>query len=145
MRVRDIMRTHVVTLNVESTLSVADDIMSMARIRHLPVLDHKGALVGIVTQRDLFRAALSSVLHVRDETQREWLRKIPLHDVMVRDLVTIGPDAGVVEAVERMVDGKLGSLPVVEKGKFTGLITETDCLRAFANMLKAGDFRSLLC
>lgn len=145
MRVRELMTDRVVTLLVTSTLDLATDIMHMARVRHLPVVDERGALLGIVSQRDLYRAAISSVLAVTGETQREWLVKVPVHEVMTRDVVTIGPDASVVDAIHRLMDGKFGCLPVVEGGTLVGLLSETDCLRCFRDLLVAGRFRDLLC
>jgi CBS domain-containing membrane protein len=138
------MRSHVVTLQVSSALDVATDIMTMARIRHLPVVDDSGALVGVVSQRDLFRAAISSVLSLGERTQREWLGKVPVHDVMTTEVVTVGPDDSITDAMQRLLEGKFGCLPVVEHGRIVGLLTETDCLRCFRDMLRAGSFTQLL-
>ena len=145
MKVRELMSERVVTLLMTSTLDLATDIMNMARIRHLPVVDESGRLVGMVSQRDLYRAGISSVLSLTGETQRDWLIKVPVHHVMTRDVVTIGPDASVLEATQRLLDGKFGCLPVVDGGKLVGLLSETDCLRCFRDMLTAGQFRDLLC
>ncbi len=59
MKVKDLMRTHVVTLHFMDMLGVAEDIMNMGRIRHLPVVDADNRVVGIVTQRDLYKASVS--------------------------------------------------------------------------------------
>ena len=144
MRVKDLMRSAVVTLHATSTLNVADDIMTMARIRHLPVVDDAGNLVGIVSQRDLFRAAISSVLSVKEGTQREWLGKVPVHAIMTREVVSVGPEETITRAMERLLEGKFGCLPVVEGRRLVGLLTESDCLRCFRDMLKAGKFRNML-
>ena len=145
MRVKELMSDRVVTLLMTSTLDLATDIMSMARIRHLPVVDERGGLVGIVSQRDLYRAGISSVLGLTGETQREWLIKIPVHEVMTREVVTVEPEASIVEAMHRLLEGQFGCLPVVENGRLVGLLSETDCLRCFRDMLTAGRFRDLLC
>ena len=144
MRVRDLMRSQVVTLQLDSSLDIATDIMSMARIRHLPVVDESGELVGMVSQRDLFRAAISSVLGMAAGAQREWLGKVPVGQVMTANVVTVGPDDPVTQAIQRLLDGKFGCLPVVEHGRLVGLLTETDCLRCFRDLLKAGNFKELL-
>ena len=132
MKVKDLMRTNVVTLHSSDTLSVAEDIMNMGRIRHLPVVDAKKHVVGIVTQRDLYKAAISSVLRFDRAKEHEWLGKVRVSDVMTKEVTLIGAETGVVEAVDKMVTAKFGCLPVVDgDGTLVGLLTETDCLRVF--------------
>jgi len=145
MKVKDLMRTHIVTLHFTDTLNVAEDIMSMGRIRHLPVLDGGNRVVGIVTQRDLYKASISSVLGFDRAREHEWLGKVKVQDIMTTTVTMIGAEAGVVEAVDKMVTEKIGCLPVVdEQGKLMGLLTETDCLRCFRDLLKMGTFRDVL-
>lgn len=145
MKVKDLMRTNVVSLRVGDTLGVAEDIMSMGRIRHLPVVDEENRLAGLVSQRDLFRASVSSVLGFDRAKEHEWMGKIRIRDIMTKQVVTIDSEAGVVDAVEKFVSDKFGCLPVTdEQGKLVGLLTETDCLRCFRDLLKMGKFKELL-
>ncbi|HXG18663.1 MAG TPA: CBS domain-containing protein [Methylomirabilota bacterium] len=145
MKVKDLMRTNVVSLRVGDTLGVADDIMSMGRIRHLPVVDDHNRVVGIVTQRDLYRASISSVLGFDRSKEHEWLGKVRVQDIMTRKVIMISPEAGVSDAVEKFVSEKIGCLPVAdEQGKLIGLLTETDCLRCFRDLLKMGTFKEVL-
>ena len=145
MKVKDLMRTHVVTLHFTDALSVAEDIMSMGRIRHLPVLDGSNTVVGIVTQRDLYKASISSVLGFNRTKEHEWLGKVKVQDIMTKTVTMIGPEAGIVDAVDKMVTEKIGCLPVVDpQGKLMGLLTETDCLRCFGDLLKMGTFKDTL-
>jgi CBS domain-containing protein len=144
MKVRNLMRIHVVTLGVSDTLDLAEDIMRMGRIRHLPVVEADNRLVGILSQRDLFKASLSSVLGFAQEKEHEWLGKVPVREVMTQEVVTTEPEVGVVEAVDKLIAGKFGCLPVVDNGRLVGLLTETDCLRCFRDLLKAGTFAELL-
>jgi acetoin utilization protein AcuB len=145
MKVKDLMHTHIVTLHSSDTLNIAEDIMSMGRIRHLPVLDGGNRVVGIVTQRDLYKASISSVLGIDRTREQEWLGKVKVRDVMTTTVTMIGAEAGVIEAVDKMVTEKIGCLPVVdEQGKLMGLLTETDCLRCFRDLLKAGTFKDVL-
>jgi acetoin utilization protein AcuB len=145
MKVKDLMRTNVVTLYSSDMLAVAEDIMTMGRIRHLPVVNAQNHVVGLVTQRDLYKAAISSVLGFEQEKEREWLGQVRVSDVMTTEVIQIGVEAGVVEAVEKMVTAKIGCLPVVdEQGKLVGLMTETDCLRCFRDLLKMGTFKDWL-
>jgi len=140
MKVWQLMASDVVTLEADATLDLADDLMAFKRIRHLPVL-RRGELVGLVTQRDLFRAGLSSVLQFRRTLAKEWLHRIPIHEVMVRDLITIAPETDVEEAVRRMLERKIGCLPVVSGNKLVGLISETDCLRYLQRILTIADVK----
>ena len=70
-RVRNMMREAVKTLGWNDQLTIADELMRMERIRHLPVLDEEGALVGIVSQRDLFRGALARALGYGEHAQED--------------------------------------------------------------------------
>lgn len=145
MKVKDVMRTSVVTLHVTDNLGVADDVMDMGRIRHLPVVDGQRRVVGILTQRDLYKAAISSVLGFTKSKAHEWLGKINVSDVMIAGVTTVDQEAGLVDAVEKMLSKKFGCLPVIDQdGCLVGLITESDCLRCFRDLMKAGRFKELL-
>lgn len=135
MKVKDLMRTNVVTLHVTDALAIAEDIMNMGRIRHLPVVDADNRVVGLVTQRDLFKASISSVLGFDRTKEHEWLGKVTVRDVMTKKVTMIAPEGGVVEAVDKLVTDKIGCLPVVDaQDKLVGLLTETDCLRCFHDL-----------
>jgi acetoin utilization protein AcuB len=143
MQVWQLMSSGVATLDANTTLNVADDLMQLKRIRHLPVLA-AGRLVGLVTQRDLFLAGVSSVLNFRRRSEKEWLGRIKIEEVMTTDLVTIAPEADIEEAVTRMLERKIGCLPVVAAGKLVGLLTETDCLRYLQRILSIADVKRRL-
>jgi CBS-domain-containing membrane protein len=143
MNVRDLMEKDVTTLKASDDLGLAEDIMELGRIRHLPVLS-KEKLVGIVSQRDLLRAAVSSVLGMHRSTERGWLQKIPVRDVMSKKVVTIVPGASVREATELMRKKRIGCLPVVENERLVGLLSETDCLRYLARVLELPELKQQL-
>jgi CBS domain-containing membrane protein len=140
MNVRDLMTRDAVTLRASDRLDLAEDIMSLGRIRHLPVMDGE-RVVGIVSQRDLFRGAISSALELRPAAEREWLRRVGVREVMTTRVVTIAPGAPLVEAVRLMVGHQIGCLPVVEGGRLCGLISETDCMRYLARLLEIAEER----
>ena len=145
MKVKDVMRSSVVTLGADDNLSVADDVMTMGRIRHLPVVDGRRRVVGLVTQRDLYKAAMSSVLGFTKAKEHEWLGTIKVSDVMTKKVMTIDTEAGITDAVDKMLSKKFGCLPVTDtEGCLVGLLTESDCLRCFHDLLKAGAFKELL-
>ncbi len=143
MQVWQLMASDVVTLDARGMLDIADDLMRLKRIRHLPVLED-GRLVGLVTQRDLFLAGVSSVLSFRRQSEKEWLGRIRVREVMTTDLVTIAPEADIENAVARMIEHKIGCLPVVAAGKLVGLLSETDCLRYLQRILSLADIKRRL-
>jgi CBS domain-containing membrane protein len=127
LRVRDLMTSDVTTLNRNDKLTLADDVMRLGRIRHLPVLGDDGEeLVGMVTQRDLFRGALAIALGYGLRAHRKVLDTLVIKDVMSTDLVTTTPDTPLVEAARVLMERKIGCLPVVENGKLVGILTEGD-------------------
>jgi CBS domain-containing protein len=125
--VRDIMQTKIVTISVTERLSTVEDIMTLGRVRHIPVV-HGGKLVGVLSQRDLLRASLSELGSFGNEARRAFLHAIEIDRVMSAPPITIEPDAAVQLAAHVMADQKIGCLPVVEDGELVGLVTETDVL-----------------
>lgn len=135
MKVRDIMVKEVATLDVNDELSLANDIMRLGRIRHLPVVD--GArLVGIISERDLFRSSLAQALGYETKATRELMKSLRIRDVMVTQVITVTPDTDLKTAVKMMVDHKIGCLPVVEGDRLVGLVTETDILLQYCKELE---------
>ncbi len=125
------MKTQVVSISSDDTLRIVREIMELGRVRHLPVV-HKGKLVGVVSQRDLFHASLSNVIGIGREEQELFLEGVKIADVMSEPPVSISPDAPVQSAAALMADRKIGCLPVVESEKLIGIVTETDLLHHFA-------------
>jgi CBS-domain-containing membrane protein len=126
--VEELMSVKVATLGQGDTLDIADGIMCMGRIRHLPVLD-AGGVVGVVSQRDLFRAALGAALAFGIRRPQELMRSLEIRDVMSTPAVTVEPGALVQEAARTMAEKKIGCLPVVAGGRLVGILTENDVLR----------------
>ncbi len=139
MKVKDVMVKEVATLDVNDELSLANDIMRLGRIRHLPVVDGT-RLAGIVSERDLFRSSLAQALGYGSKDTRDLMKTLHIKDVMVADVVTISSEMGVCEAVRLMLERKIGCLPVVENERLVGLITETDMLLQFLKMCEEGCF-----
>jgi acetoin utilization protein AcuB len=137
LKVRDVMSVDPTTLKRNDKLTLADDIMRLGRVRHLPVLDDDGqALVGIVSQRDLFRDALAHALGYGRHAQRKMLDTLSVKDVMNTDVATTGPDASIVEAARILTERKIGCLPVVDKGRLVGILTEGDFVALIASGTK---------
>jgi len=130
MKVKEIMVKEVATLDVNDELSLANDIMRLGRIRHLPVVDGP-RLVGIVSERDLFRSSLAQALGYATKDTRDLMKTLRIKDVMVTTVITIPPDTELCEATKMMMEEKIGCLPVVEDNRLVGLITETDILMQY--------------
>jgi CBS-domain-containing membrane protein len=129
--VSKVMRTEFASLRAEDRLDLAEQVMKLGRVRHLPVLDAEGRLVGIVSQRDLLRASLTTVLEFPADQRRTFLSSVDVSEVMTRDVQTARPETPLGVAASRMIAHKIGCLPVVrEDGTAAGLITETDLLVA---------------
>jgi CBS domain-containing protein len=127
LRVRSIMTLDVTTLKRNDKLTLADDIMQLGRIRHLPVLDEEGQqLVGLVTQRDLFRGALARALGYGQHAQRKVFDTLLVKEVMSSEVITTTPDTPLVEAARVLLERKIGCLPVLEGGHLVGIVTESD-------------------
>jgi CBS domain-containing protein len=131
--VRDIMETEVTTLGRNDSLQLAKDIMTLGRVRHFPVIDD-GKVVGVVSQRDLYKASLGSVMKYGEKAQRAFLEGIAVKEVMSDPPIVIAPHASVQEAARLMMEKKIGCLPVLEGAQLVGIITETDMLKLVAGM-----------
>ncbi len=127
MKVKEIMVKEVATLDINDELSLANDIIRLGRIRHLPVVDGL-KLAGIISERDLFRSSLAQALGYGTKATRDLMKTMRIKDIMVTEVTTVGPESEVTEAVRLMVNRKIGCLPVVEGDRLVGLITETDIL-----------------
>ncbi len=126
--VKDIMTEVVEALRVGDSLDLADRIMRVGRIRHLPVVDGDDHLVGLVTHRTILAAWVS---HGSPTNERisEIARDIPIEMVMVKDVLTTTPEASAADAARILEKHKYGCLPVVSGGKLVGILTEADFLR----------------
>jgi CBS domain-containing protein len=130
-RISEVMRREFTALRGGDRLDLVDQVMKLGRVRHLPVLDEAGRLLGIVSNRDLLEASLTSVLAFGPEQRRSFLHSVAVDEVMTRGVETIAPDETLVAAANRMVGHKIGCLPVVgPDGVMVGLLTETDLLAA---------------
>jgi len=121
------MTHEVTTLKRNEKLTLADDLMQLGRIRHLPVLDDDGqALVGILSQRDLFRGALAQALGYGQHASRKLLDTFVVKEVMTTEVITTKPETPLAEAASLMIERKIGCLPVLKNGRLVGILTEGD-------------------
>ena len=130
--VRDLMSSAVRTLKRNDELLIADTVMRTERIRHLPILDDDGRLVGILSQRDLFLSALVRALGHGSAARDRALGSIEVKQVMTADVVTTTPETPIAAAAQVMVDRKIGCLPVVKDDALVGILSESDIVSAVA-------------
>jgi len=127
--VRDVMTKDVATLDRNEKLAVAEDVMRLGRIRHLPIVDEDGALAGIVSQRDLFHSGLLRALGYGTHAKDRALELLVLKEAMKTEVVTVTPSAPLVEAAKIMLERKIGCVVVVEAKKIVGILTESDFVK----------------
>ena len=131
MRVSDLMSRNIVTIGASDSCREAVSRMHGARVRHLPVVDDSGALIGVVTDRDL-RHHLFGPRVLKDVGTIAvdiLLKAVPVSEIMSTPVMSVPAKADVLEAARIMLEDKVGSLPVVEGGRVVGIVTETDVLR----------------
>jgi CBS domain-containing protein len=134
--VGELMTRDLVTLAENQNLNQADELLRLHRIRHLPVV-RNGKLVGLLTHRDLLRAAAQR--GADPAKQPLWAS-----DVMVRDVKTVRPDTPTRDAVKLLLHNKYGCLPVVgADGELMGILTEADMVRFAQHLIEDLDRRSL--
>jgi CBS domain-containing protein len=131
--VRDLMQEKIVTIGASDRLSTVEDIMTLGRVRHMPVVQG-GRLVGVVSERDLLRASLSNLTGFDSEERRAFLNGVEIARVMSAPPIVIDADASVEEAARMMAERRIGCLPVMERQDLVGLLTEADLLRYFAGV-----------
>ncbi|MED1781334.1 CBS and ACT domain-containing protein [Brevibacillus fortis] len=122
MRIEEIMRKKIVTIQTSTTIGEALLLLRANRIRHLPVIEND-SLVGIISDRDL-RDALPSRLLTHDDDDTV-LHK-PVADIMNQQVITGHPLDFIEDAALQLYEHKIGSLPIVEGKRLVGLITESD-------------------
>ena len=132
MKVSELMTgVNLITARPETPIMEARQLMVKPRIRHLPVTEPDGRLVGIVTDRDIRLNLPSQATSLSAWEINHLLAKLTVGEVMNRAVITTWADAEAREAARLMLDHSIGALPVTERGRLIGIITETDIMRGF--------------
>ena len=122
------MSTDLFTVNPDDLIDLAASVMDWRHIRHVPVEDQEGRLVGLVTHRGLLRMMIS-----RGMSNRE---PVTVREIMVKDPVIVSPSTSSLEAIEIMRRHRVGCLPVVESEQLVGIVTSYDFLEASARLFQ---------
>ncbi len=137
MLVGERMTRNPVTITEDANIDDALHLMREKRVRRLPVLDHSGRMVGIVSDKDLLHASPSPATSLSIYEMHYLLSKLTVKRVMSSPVITVGPNTPLEEAARIMADNKIGGLPVVEGGRVAGIITETDIFKLLLELLGA--------
>jgi acetoin utilization protein AcuB len=139
MLVHERMSKRPITITEDIPINQALNFMRDEKVRRLPVLNKKGELVGIVSERDLLYASPSPATSLSIHELHYLVSKITVDEVMTKDVITVSEYTPLEEAARIMADDKIGGLPVVRDGKLVGIITESDLFRIFTEILGARD------
>jgi acetoin utilization protein AcuB len=137
MLVEDVMQAAVITITPKTSLPEAMRLVRHRGIRHLPVVEDD-RLVGIVSDRDLKQAMASPATALESHELRYLLDALTVDEIMTRAVVTVGRMFPIEDAARLMVTEKISALPVTERGKLIGIVTETDVLELFVKGMGAG-------
>jgi acetoin utilization protein AcuB len=134
IKVVDVMTKNPLVMTPAETIGQADELMTENRIRQLPVVD-EGALLGIITDRDI-RSFLAQSALVEPEERAKVLRT-NVREIMTAEPLTLAPDDDLREALELLIEEKIGGIPVVDQAEgLVGIVTYVDVLRCFLNRLE---------
>ncbi len=129
------MTKNVITVLPHDKIIDAFELMQGRGIRHLPVVEN-GELKGLVTDRDIRLALIPSLLSTPEERMFHLGALEQVDEIMTTDLITVAPTTTIEEAAKLMAKYKIGAVPVVAHGKLVGILTETDILCVFIEMLE---------
>ena len=134
IKVVDVMTKNPLVMTPAETIGQADELMAQNRIRQLPVVDG-GALLGIITDRDV-RSFLAQSSLVEPEERANAL-KTKVREIMTAEPLTLSPEDDLRDAVELLIEEKIGGIPVVDEAEgLVGIVTYVDVLRCFLNRLE---------
>jgi CBS domain-containing membrane protein len=129
--VRDLMTERVFTLSPVDSLVALEDLMDSRHVRHVPIVDREGDLVGLVTHRDLSRSVLGRLDDLPMSVERDLLRGRRIREIMTTEPETVEPETALKDAATTLLENKIGCLPVVEGVHLVGILTEADFVRDY--------------
>ena len=134
MKVAERMSSPVITAVPDMPIQEALNLMREKGIRRLPVMDDRGQMVGIVSDRDLLHASPSDATSLSIWELNYLLSKVTLKEIMSSPVITVQQDTSIQEAARMMVENKVGGLPVTDNGDMVGIITETDLFKVLIDL-----------
>ena len=137
MLISRVMTKNPIFISPDTSINDVRSLMEKEKIGHLPVLDKNSALVGLITKKNLLKAAPSAATSLDMYEISYLLSKMTAKDVMEKNVITASEDEVVEEAARIMADRRMGCLPVMRGKLLVGIITETDLFRTFVNAFGA--------
>ena len=137
MVVSRVMTRNPVFIHPEVSLSEARSLMDREQVGHLPVLNKKNELAGLITRKDLLKAGPSPATSLDMYEISYLLSKLNVEKVMEKDVITVRENEVVEEAARIMADRGIGCLPVMNGPLLVGIITDTDLFHFFVNAFGA--------
>ncbi|MEA3374655.1 MAG: CBS domain-containing protein [Chloroflexota bacterium] len=131
MLVKNRMTKNPITVKPDLPIAEALEWMRREKVRHFPVVNKKGELVGIVARDDLLYASPSPVTSLSMWEVTYLMSQVTVEEAMTKEVITATEDTPLEEAARVMFDRKIGSLPVMRDGLLVGIITESDLFEAF--------------
>jgi len=128
------MTSDVFTVGPDEAITTLQDLMNEKRIRHVPVVDDDGALLGLVSERDVLRRTFNQEADLPLSLQLDVLTAVKVRDIMTWEVETIDADENLSTAAQIMLDNKYGCLPVVEEDVLAGILTEADFVKFVAEV-----------
>jgi acetoin utilization protein AcuB len=132
------MEKKVHSVKPRDSISHAREIMEQQRVNQLPVV-RNGRVLGIITDRDLRDAFPSALYGGHDRAAGAHPDDTPVEEVMTPNVLCLAPDDSIATAAETMRRERIGAIPIVEKDKLVGILTRSDILRAFVDLLHRVD------
>ena len=134
--VKDIMTTALYTLKATDSIDMARRLMAEHAVRHIPIVDDQGHLVGLASQRDVLAASLSMLANINEAERQAFNTSTPLQTIMTRAPSVVPETMSLREAALLMQSHKYGCLPVVRQGQLIGIITDSDFVAVAINLLE---------
>jgi len=131
------MSKTVVTVDINDSMKDAIKLLKENDINMLPVME-KGKLVGILTDRDVKRSSASDATTLEIHELLFLISKIKVRDIMTKDPITVPSDYTIEETAEVLLEKNVSGVPVVDKKKLVGVITQTDIFRALISLTGVG-------
>ena len=132
------MNPKVITVDADDSMLDATKLLKEHNIRHLPVLE-KGKLVGVITDRDLKRAAPSDATALEAHELLYLIANIKVREIMTKNPITVPYNFTIEEAAELLLQARISGMPVVDKdGDVIGTITQTDLFKVLISLTGVG-------
>ena len=136
LAVADLMTRNLFTLLEDDNVTVADEMMKWRNIRHIPVVNDKNEIVGLITNRDILKISVSALAGISQRDQREIHNKLKAKDIMQNKIVTVPENTPLFTAAKLLTTNKIGCLPIIGNGKLVGIITEADFVKFFTKKVE---------